>query len=475
MGKFDRPAELKVVVLETTKRCNLRCIHCAVSEENNQGGYTAEDLPFELFQKVLPLLRKYRPTVQLSGHGETLLHPHFMEMLEAVTDAGCSVMFQTNGTLLNARIVEQIVSHRVSAMVISLDGASPEVFNGIRRRASLEKILANIQLLNEAKRRHDTNEPALGIEFVAMKRNVHELPTVIRMAGELGAVHVQVAELVEFIMTRGETLIGDPQMAYWAGEAEKEARKWGLKLILPPHIPGRDLSKAAETGLVTIEQPVAAAPVDQPAPPPVAEEPAAPAPPPVAEEPAAPAPPPSYQGLRKTCREPWERVFVQHSGDVWPCCVITESYGNLGEKSFEEIWNGPRYQELRASLQSDNPHPTCIRCPFYGWEPADLSDADIQILKVLRQLECPNPDAELKRISSGELTMEQSFLLHLDGASLSNAAFVDRTYRGILGRAPDPNGYRGWLETLDRGRMNRAAMVSSFISSPEFSELLGVQ
>ena len=34
---MDRKAFLKRVVIETTRRCNLKCIHCKVSPENNEG------------------------------------------------------------------------------------------------------------------------------------------------------------------------------------------------------------------------------------------------------------------------------------------------------------------------------------------------------------------------------------------------------------------------------------------------------
>jgi len=31
-------------VIETTRRCNLKCIHCKVSPENNEGNYQAIDM-----------------------------------------------------------------------------------------------------------------------------------------------------------------------------------------------------------------------------------------------------------------------------------------------------------------------------------------------------------------------------------------------------------------------------------------------
>lgn len=201
--------------------------------------YDARDLSIEVFRKLLPIFERFKPLVQLSGHGETLLHPNFMEMLEEVAKAGCRVNFQTNGTILTPRNIEQVVRCGVESIVISIDAASPDLFQKIRRRARLEKIVENIRLINETKRRLNRKEPTLEFEFAAMRQNIHELPDVVRMAGELAVTHFQVAELAEYNLTRGQSLANDPLMAEWASKAELEAHRWGIILVLPPNIPGR--------------------------------------------------------------------------------------------------------------------------------------------------------------------------------------------------------------------------------------------
>lgn len=270
--------------------------------------------------------------VNLSGHGETLLHPNFMEMLEKVIRAGCRVRFQTNGTILTPQKIEKIIRAGVEEIAISIDAATPELFERIRRRARLDKILQNIRLINETKKRLRTDRPQLGFEFVAMRQNIHEFPSVVRMAGELEVVNFTVAELVEYNLTRGQSLANDPLMAEWVPEAEAEARKWGIYLRLPPHIPGRGVADSASNAV------------------------------------------PAYKGLRKTCKEPWQHMwFFLRSGDqigqIQPCCVIHESYGDLCVQSFKEVWFGPKYEALRTALLTDEPFAVCVHCHLYGWEP----------------------------------------------------------------------------------------------------------
>jgi radical SAM protein with 4Fe4S-binding SPASM domain len=339
----EREATLQWVMLETTQRCNLRCIHCAVSEENNRGNYAWEDLPIDSFYKLLPILTAHKPWVHLSGHGETFLHPKFWEMLEATIQAGCKVRFQTNGTLLTQERADRIVELGVDLMVVSLDAASPELFDRIRRRAKLERILTHLRFLQEAKARRGSERPQLEIEFVAMRQNIHELPSVIALAAEYGAHLVGVTELAEYPLTIGESLRGDPIMAEWAEKAEAEAKRCGIEILYAATIPGREVVEPAAT----------ATPVDETPVPPV-------------EQDSAPS---TNRKLRKACREPWERIFVKHDGKVYPCCYISEPHGDLTMQTFEEVWTHPKYQALRQSLLSDAPRTECANCPAYAWEP----------------------------------------------------------------------------------------------------------
>jgi radical SAM protein with 4Fe4S-binding SPASM domain len=342
----ERQALLQWVMLETTQRCNLRCIHCAVSEENNNGAYAWQDLPTESFYKLLPVLTAHKPWVHLSGHGETFLHPDFWEMLEATIHAGCRVRFQTNGTMLTREHAERIVKLGVELIVISVDAASNELFDKIRRRAKLERILANLAYLQEVKSRAGSSRPLLEFEFVAMRQNIHELPDVIALAAKYGAHLVGVTELAEYALTVGQSLRGDPLMREWADKAEVAAKQHGIELLWAATLPEREVPKDSlplDVAVPAVPAAVIEAPVV-----------------------ATPAAPPS---MRKTCREPWERIFVKHDGKVFPCCYINEAHGDLTVQTFEEAWHDPRYEALRRSLLSSSPRTECANCPAYGWEP----------------------------------------------------------------------------------------------------------
>jgi radical SAM protein with 4Fe4S-binding SPASM domain len=79
--------------------------------------------------------------------------------------------------------------------------------------------------------------------------------------------------------------------------------------------------------------------------------------------------PPPFSGIsrsgRKLCTVPWESAVVLGNGDVAACCVPGLVMGNLNESTMQEIWNGPRYRELRATVNSRTPLPPCAACPMF--------------------------------------------------------------------------------------------------------------
>jgi MoaA/NifB/PqqE/SkfB family radical SAM enzyme len=312
---------LKHVTLETTSRCNLRCIHCAFSKENNEGIYVMSDLPMEIFRKVLPALAKDKPIVELYGHGETLLHPHFFEMMEVLLDSGCSVSFLTNGQLLDDEKIEKIISKGVSLIGFSIDGATAGTYERIRRNAKFDLLINNIKKIDETKKRLGSDITKISISFVAMRQNINELPELVRLAHKIGASLVQVMELTEYNLTKGESLAYQQLLADWVDKAEAEAKSLGVQLDLPPHIPGREAGPS--------EMPV------------------------------------SSGKVIKTCKLPWESVFIRTTGAIQPCCVITEEYGELEDQDFGDIWYGRGYEDLRRSILDGNPPEPCLRCPYY--------------------------------------------------------------------------------------------------------------
>ncbi|MEE8640390.1 MAG: radical SAM protein, partial [bacterium] len=64
--------------------------------------------------------------------------------------------------------------------------------------------------------------------------------------------------------------------------------------------------------------------------------------------------------FRNACFSRWLRADVLPDGTVSPCLGL--DVGNVREKPFSEIWNGPAFRRFRAELTSRGLFPGCSRC-----------------------------------------------------------------------------------------------------------------
>jgi MoaA/NifB/PqqE/SkfB family radical SAM enzyme len=223
------------LLIELTRACNLRCVHCAVSSP----GYVGTSLPWPAFERILPALRRLKPAVELSGHGESLVYKRFFDAFAAVVDAGCSVSFITNAMLLTPELSERMVAYsgpgRWSHVTVSIDAAEPELFERLRRGARFERIVANLEALREARRRHATDHPTLEFNTVVMRDNAGQLADIVRLASRVGAESVTLVELLEYehFSGHGPSRALDEVRA-GISAARAEAASSGVRLVVMP-------------------------------------------------------------------------------------------------------------------------------------------------------------------------------------------------------------------------------------------------
>jgi putative metalloenzyme radical SAM/SPASM domain maturase len=151
-----------------------------------QGQRIAEgDLSPETFARLAPALPTLR-TLILNGIGEPLLHPRledFIRVAKRAMPASGEVGFQTNGQLLRRERAYSLADAGVDRICLSADAVSAEMFGKLRCGGRLERIEAAAAALHQAGR--DRGRPiSLGLEFVAMRDNLPQLPEVVRWAAK---------------------------------------------------------------------------------------------------------------------------------------------------------------------------------------------------------------------------------------------------------------------------------------------------
>ena len=101
---------------------------------------------------------------------------------------------------------------------VSIDGASPECYVDVRREGQWLRVMENLERLRDLKIQKRSTTPEIGVSFVAMRRNLAELPELLRLEHRIGArkflvtnVYPHTPELLDEMLYRrsiGESLWG---------------------------------------------------------------------------------------------------------------------------------------------------------------------------------------------------------------------------------------------------------------------------
>ncbi|HNT56045.1 MAG TPA: radical SAM protein, partial [Anaerolineaceae bacterium] len=196
--------------IEATTGCNLHCRTCIRNIWGDPIALITETTFASLLESLagLPELKR----VIFTGFGEPLSHPRILDMIAQVRQRGLPVSVGSNGLLLTERMTRSLVELGVDRLVVSVDGVRPETYSDVRG-ALLNEVLDNLRRLNDIKAELNTLMPALGIEFVALKSNLAELPQLASLAMHLNAARILVTNVLPYTADmRAEMLYGyDPQ------------------------------------------------------------------------------------------------------------------------------------------------------------------------------------------------------------------------------------------------------------------------
>jgi MoaA/NifB/PqqE/SkfB family radical SAM enzyme len=201
LGLFLHPSvnTLKRVYVEATNQCNLSCSICMRNVWDVQYGHMAPATFARILASFQDLPQK--PELFLGGYGEPLSHPGILEMIGQAKKLGHRVSLITNGILLTEQVSRRLIELDLDMLWVSLDGASPECYADVRLGDALPTVLENLKGLRTLKYQNFwisnwSGHPKLGIAFVAMQRNIHDLGEVIRLGARLGAVEFSISNVL---------------------------------------------------------------------------------------------------------------------------------------------------------------------------------------------------------------------------------------------------------------------------------------
>lgn len=300
--------------IENVSRCNFRCTMCQVSDWHK--GTRAKDLSLESFKRIID--EQYGLVeIKLQGMGEPLLQrDDFIEMIKYARRLHIWVRTTTNASLLHLRDnYKKLVDADPNEIQISIDGATKETFEGIRRQSNFEQVVENCKTINAYCREKGVRRTKMWV--VVQKQNVCEAYLLLDLAHEMGF----------------EDLVYSVDLNFWGQQSWQEANSAvAAEGEMSPELCEDLVERGARLGMRVSFWII----MDKF----------------------------STRSPDTLCPWPFERAFVSSDERVVPCCMIANpEVSDLGDaRDFTATWHAGAYEDFRQSHLDGRVPDVCKSC-----------------------------------------------------------------------------------------------------------------
>lgn len=179
---------LTTLYLYLADQCNLSCNHCWISPAHSDR--KGNGIPIDSLKKTISEAKPLGlQSIKLTG-GEPLLYRDLGSLLGFLAGEEITILIETNGTLFNSEILDNIRSCEVDQISVSLDAGTAEIHDKIRGMdGSFSRTLEGLRLLSE-------KGFTFQIIMTLQRRNSLEIPNLISLCEELGASSLKINHLL---------------------------------------------------------------------------------------------------------------------------------------------------------------------------------------------------------------------------------------------------------------------------------------
>jgi len=328
----------KVLRLEITDKCNLRCDMCWSTDWHHN------DMSYEELEKIILDYKVHEPDgVVVLTSREPLLSPHFSKVLQLCTKLELDIKILTNGTLLNNKLCELIMNSNVSFLSVSIHG-DEEFHDSITKvKGSYKNTIEKLKLFNLYKQKYSKNID-LRITTIVRKELINNLDSIIKLSKELNAClriqHMmwysdlakeqQIRIISEKYNYHDNIICGFPSKTNISYEDVNEllsnaiikTNNLGVELQIYPELNNEEIKMHYSNIISDL-----------------------------------------YRGY---CDHPSESIRVRANGDVSFCQYIDKCFGNLKNSSLDDIiYENTEYDNMCNSFLNGDLLPGCYRCCHY--------------------------------------------------------------------------------------------------------------
>jgi MoaA/NifB/PqqE/SkfB family radical SAM enzyme len=355
------------IVYEATMRCNLHCEFCYVGDLLNIEGQWREELPLDMLQRAFPDGAGLQ--VSMTG-GEIFMRKDILEVMGVFRDKGYACGYlTTNGTIIDEARATALAQLSVQGFLkhisVSIDGPSELHDRARGLKGTFERTALGLRRLQEAAR--ELGAPLrVSINTTVAQESLDALDQMVDVAEQLGvdaiglnhlmyATPEEVDETLRLIGETDRSIISTFVTAHpgvtpdhvrrKVAALEAKCRQRGILFDFRPKVHPQLIDSYYTPGA----------------------------------------------RLNGRCLYPFLHARVSFSGKAYFCPFIRVEVGDLAHETLEDVWNSPRYVDLRKRLLEEQLFPVCRRCCKVELSP----EPALQPVSVTTRFEHPVPTTVL--------------------------------------------------------------------------------
>jgi MoaA/NifB/PqqE/SkfB family radical SAM enzyme len=171
--------------VDTTNICQLKCplCHTGLGTVHRDKG----TMHFETFISTVDQMKNYCIWLSLYSWGEPFLNRDIDRFIAYAHEKRIATIVSSNlNKPLTPEMAERLIQSGLDVLIVSLDGTTQDVYETYRVTGHLDRVLENLRLIVETRKRLGSKTPFLEWQYIVMRQNEHQMEDARRMAEEMG-------------------------------------------------------------------------------------------------------------------------------------------------------------------------------------------------------------------------------------------------------------------------------------------------
>jgi len=169
------------ITIDPASHCNLKCPACHTGTKFSEM-IKPSFLKFNDFKSILDQVKDHTLSIALYNWGEPFLNKEIFDIISHATESKVGTTMHSNFNHFNEKMADNLVRSGLTHIYLSVDGATQEVYEQYRVKGKLNNVLHNIEILNEAKRRHKSLFPIITWKYLVFDHNKHEIQNAFQIS-----------------------------------------------------------------------------------------------------------------------------------------------------------------------------------------------------------------------------------------------------------------------------------------------------